>query len=228
MTPEEKARRDEIIRETTNLDALSGGALSRSRPEGFDYSMGTANTDPETGIHFGVINMNELYEYAWEHVESVYGDPCCPKCSNVLHEYEGEFIDKLINDKVIESEDELANYTKHSCADYICESCGLIVGSDETVGDEEPCGHTLKQDGYEGTVDSYNDLMVLKSPYYTRAQFCSPCVPGAGNLSEPCESGPKTYCLGHEWHPGGKAPYPVYRVDNNELVPPTEKNDGTQ
>lgn len=30
-----------------------------------------------------------------------------------------------------------------------------------------------------------NDAFIIKSPYYTYAQFCSPCVPGAGNLDNP-------------------------------------------
>ena len=60
--------------------------------------------------------------------------------------------------------------------------------------------------------------MILKSDYYTHAQFCSPCVPGAGNLDSPCDSGEKAYCLGHDWFEDGIAPYPVYRVSDNARI----------
>jgi hypothetical protein len=67
--------------------------------------------------------------------------------------------------------------------------------------------------------------MVVKSPFYTYAQFCSPCVPGAGNLDNPMAEGVKTYCLGHDWFEGGVAPYPVWRVDDHAFV---TMNDGVE
>lgn len=54
---------------------------------------------------------------------------------------------------------------------------------------------------------------------WTFAQFCSPCVPGAGSLDNPVEDGAKTYCLDHDWFDGGVAPYPVFRVaDDKQMV----------
>ena len=29
---------------------------------------------------------------------------------------------------------------------------------------------------------------------------------------------PKVYCLGHEWFEGGKAPYPVFTVEDEKIV----------
>jgi hypothetical protein len=67
--------------------------------------------------------------------------------------------------------------------------------------------------------------MVLKSPYYSLAQFCSPCVPGAGNLESEDEDGVKTYCLSHDWFEDGKAPYKVYAVDGDyEVVPKLDQD----
>jgi hypothetical protein len=73
--------------------------------------------------------------------------------------------------------------------------------------------------------------MLLRSPYYTYAQFCSPCVPGAGNLDAAVDiedtsvlqegiDGVKTYAFGHDWFEDGKAPYVVYRVDDGSIVEP--------
>lgn len=91
-----------------------------------------------------------------------------------------------------------------------CGKCGL-------VGDGKKM---TAADGYAGRVDAAGDLFLTKAPYYTHAQFCSPCAPGAGHLENPCPSGPKTYCLGRDWFEAGAAPYPVYAVDTNEEVTP--------
>lgn len=196
----------------------------RSYP-GIDYSLGTANFDKETGIHFGVIGMNAegLTEWAWESMEADYGDPTCPKCGNEVKDYADAVLaddENPTEGKVLE--ESLENYNEHSCADYVCLGCQIILDSDEVTGDE-PVGHTLDEDGYMGFVDSNNDLMIVKSPYYTHAQFCSPCAPGAGHLENPCPDGPKTYCLGHDWFEGDKAPYPVYDVATGQLVPPPKR-----
>ena len=64
------------------------------------------------------------------------------------------------------------------------------------------------------------DIFVTKSKYFTYAQFCSPCAPGAGyllNYTDP-DVGVKTYCFGHDWFENGKAPYPVYEVDTGKQV----------
>ena len=76
----------------------------------------------------------------------------------------------------------------------------------------EPIGWEYSGDGYELTDCLDSDIMVLKSPFYTHALFCSPCVPGAGDLDNATEDGVKAYCLGHDWFEDGVAPYPVYDV----------------
>ncbi len=186
---------------------------------GVDYSGGTANVDRTTGIHYGVIHMNDLSLWAWEEFEADYGNPHCPKCGNDVEEYTSEYVDQLITDGVIVSEDELSDYTSGSCADYICESCGLILGSDHVYGDE-PNGWLLDDGGYKAWIDQYNDVMITRSPYYTHAQFCSPCAPGAGHLAHPTANGPKTYCFGPEWFEGDKCPYDLYSVATGMLVRP--------
>jgi hypothetical protein len=101
--------------------------------------------------------------------------------------------------------------------EYACRFCEWLFDGDEAFVDEPVC-HTLDKDGYQATLDEHNDVFLVKSPYYTHAQFCSPCAPGAGHLDNPCESGPKTYCFGHDWFADGKAPYPVYDVKTGKQV----------
>ncbi len=85
---------------------------------------------------------------------------------------------------------------------------------------DEPLGWSFDDDGYNLTDCLDSDIFVLKSPYYTFARFCSPCVPGAGNLDSADPDGVKTYCLGHDWFDEGKAPYPVYSVETDKEVLP--------
>jgi len=39
-------------------------------------------------------------------------------------------------------------------------------------------------------------------------------------LGSPIEGGVKTYCLGHDWFDGDKAPYPVFTVNLDVEVLP--------
>lgn len=170
---------------------------------GIDYGMGRANIDTATGIRFGVVNMNALSEWAWDDVTGDYGDPACPKCGG----------------NVTDSDELDGEHEHHGDRDFYCESCDKVFWSDAVYGDE-PIGHTLDTGGYKGYVGTDGDLMITKSDFYTLAGFCSPCVPGAGHLETPCDDGVKTYCLGHDWFTGGKAPYTVFRVSDGSIVEP--------
>ena len=67
--------------------------------------------------------------------------------------------------------------------------------------------------------DSYGDIFVTKSPYYTHARFCSPCAPGACSLNCPTDKGgPRAYCFGADWFVDWPCPYPVYRVTDGVCI----------
>lgn len=83
--------------------------------------------------------------------------------------------------------------------------------------DYEPIGHSYERGGYVlsmGT-DGFG-IFVLKSPFTTRASFCSPCAPGAGDLDSPRDDGIETYCLGPEWFENEIAPYPITLISPKE------------
>lgn len=171
---------------------------------GIDYSLGRSNVDAKTGIHYGVISQHSIpYEYQ-DDFEQDYGKPTCPECGNPAVD-------------VTDAHEEFEQRHSWGCADYACESCKITLDSSE-VFSEESLGFSYERDGYVLTNCLDADIFVLASPFYTFAQFCSPCVPGAGNLDSPCENGPKTFCLGHDWFEDGKAPYPVYRVSDGSPV----------
>ena len=79
--------------------------------------------------------------------------------------------------------------------------CECERGNDEECTCEywESIGLEYDEEGYKIIDCLDSDLMILESPFYTFAQYCSPCVPGAGNLESPVENGVKTYCLGCDW-----------------------------
>lgn len=172
---------------------------------GIDYGLGRSNIDTNTGIRYGVISQNSVLQAWADSSEAEYGEPTCGHCGNTAIE--------------ASQVPEDADWREEGYFDYACLECKRMFDSEDAFG-EEPIGYSYSGEGYELTDCLDTDVFVLKSPYYTFAQFCSPCVPGAGNLDTPITDGIKTYCLGHDWFEEGKAPYPVYSVETGELVQP--------
>ena len=153
---------------------------------GIDYGIGRTNIDVITGIRYGVISQHSVSQ-AWnDSAEPDYGPATCPKCGNAAVEYDDD------------KHESFSQSREWCCTDYACESCELIIDSSEAWGDE-PRGWSYTGDGYELTDCLDSDIMVLKSPYYTIGNFCSPCVPGAVSLESDNPDGAKAYCLGHNW-----------------------------
>jgi hypothetical protein len=168
---------------------------------GIDYGLGRTNIDLETGIRYGVICIKDLNpDWSYEAFEPEYGDPSCPNCGG----------------SVCESCDTDAD---NAGRDYFCGECDESFWSDHCFP-ESPIANILDDGEYKAQLDEYNDIFLFESPYYTLAQFCSPCAPGAGHLGNPTPNGVKTYCLGHDWFEGGKAPYPVYCIKTGKLINP--------
>lgn len=173
---------------------------------GIDYSGtgATCNRDATNGIRYGVISTGSLTECFWDSVENDYGEATCPKCGNPAEE------------GCIDDEPDYPDWTDHG-SDYFCRDCHYSFNS-ENAFPEEALGWSI-DDGEYKVIDCLDtDAMIILAPYYTYAQFCSPCVPGAGNLDTPMAEGVKCYCFGHSWFDGEQAPYPVFRVDTGEEV----------
>lgn len=177
---------------------------------GIDYGLGQSNIDHETGIRYGVISQNEVLQAWADESEADYGKPSCPKCGN-----EACAID---DDRVpdFEDADDSEGWNLEG-NDHACPRCKYVFDSDEAYGDE-PNGFTFDGDGIVAQSGSDGDIFILKSPFYTRAQFCSPCAPGAVYLTNPVADGPRAYCFDHSWFDDGKAPYPVFRVSDDSEV----------
>ena len=165
---------------------------------GINYagSNSNANKDKKNNIRYGVINQNKVGNAWFDESEPYYGDLdlVCPNCD---HSYLA-----------------LIEYT--DCPE--CDSpneCDCIEPVSFFVDDKEYSA--------ECSCDDSMDIFIQKSPYFTYAQFCSPCAPGACHLENPLdhkEDNNKAYCLGHDWFESGKAPYPVYSVKTGQLIEP--------
>lgn len=105
-------------------------------------------------------------------------------------------------------------------ADYACEECEeKDPETDECVGACEPVAWVLDDGEYEAVQSCGDpDIFIIKSPYYTYAQFCSPCAPGACYLLNPIDEkhkDNKCYCFGEDWF-DGPCPYPIWKVKEEE------------
>lgn len=175
----------------------------------------TTNCDSLTGIRYGVISYNSVMGEALDDIMTHGRDMAWEKAlaeavkeAKAKAEQAGDDPEEVNEDDV--SDDLGANW-ESSLGNYLYES-----------------------DGYKLTGCLDNDLFVMASPYFTYAQFCSPCVPGAGNLDcpyappsegepfEPANAGfPTVFALGHDWFEGGKAPYHLWSVADGKEVLPT-------
>ena len=186
---------------------------------GIDYGLGRTNIDHATGIRYGCISQHSLASWFYDEWESEYGEPTCPECGDSVADTSGH------------GDDEYDQYRGHGCADYVCHSCKHTLDSGD-VFPEEPIGHHLKDGEYTAVDCLDTDVLVLKAPYYTYGPFCSPCVPGAINLDGAGRddyarlhaNDTRAYCFGHDWFEDGKAPYRVFRVeDDSEVLPDVQR-----
>ena len=178
---------------------------------GIDYSgpSGTCNRDIDLGIRYGVISQLIVLQAWSDSSEPDYGAPHCHYCGN-------ECFDSGHCDTPDFDDPENADIEVSGCGEYYCDTCRKAFDGEYAYGD--PIGYVLDDGEYKASCGDDGDIFVIRSPFYTHAQFCSPCAPGAGHLGNPCPDGPKTFCFGHDWFDGGVAPYPVYSVETGELV----------
>ncbi len=190
---------------------------------GIDYSRGTSNADASNGIRFGVISCHSVMGEALDEIMT-HGEDLAYKTALTAH-LEAARANFVPSDEDGEEFDE----------DEAAQDFADRYQSDGGLSD-----YLYEREGYKLTGCLSNDLFVLASRFYTFAQFCSPCVPGAGNLDSPFESAenqaslngedyareaseagfPRVYCLGHDWFENGIAPYAVYSVETGKLVTP--------
>ena len=169
--------------------------MEQTKSAGIDYSTGFfENRSPETGIHYGVIPQGEVLQ-AWADSSVPYYHPACPLCGGDI------------------AEDQMFEHSR-------CPNCGEeIMESDFDC--QEASSYYIDDSEYKAeSSGDMVDIFITDSPYYTTCNYCSPCAPGAGYLTNYNPDGIKTYCFGHDWFEDGKAPYKVFDVKTNKEVKP--------
>jgi hypothetical protein len=208
-------------KELKGLKENSMPTIKTTNYPGINYGAPTTNLDLKTGIRYGVISSHSISPDAMDDFENDYGTPHCPKCGNDAIEIPNH-IPKKYDDY---------ETARGACGDYACENCEYLFDGDDAYSDE-PIGWNYDQDGYKLTNCLTSDIFVLASPYYTYAQFCSPCVPGACNLDSPLDTdgieygypddyqNNRCYCLGPEWFDDeNPMPYRCFKViDGSEVT----------
>lgn len=131
----------------------------------------TANTNPETGIRYGIISANAL-------------DP------DVLQQIWQQGIDLHWRDRMAEIRDEVMGDDSYLDEDKEDEIENRIELESDRWYDDEPV-HSFEIDcpGYGPVIGQTTWLgggqlvWIFKSPFMTHAPLCSPCVPNCGDLN---------------------------------------------
>ncbi len=159
------------------------------------------NTDPKTGIRYGVIPLHDLdpyfaYEEFYDNSENL-----------AIKEIELE-IDELFEPiKEFAKERELDKETD------IEELKNAIKEDVFENWDESEDSLLYEHDGYKIQLID-RDLFIAESPYVTLGPLCSPCAPGAVYLPDADgKRGFMAYCLPKECFEDGKAPYEYITIE---------------
>jgi hypothetical protein len=137
------------------------------------------NTDPKTGIKYGVVSMNALEDWVFD--EFFYNGRNLTY-EAAVEEFEAEFEDEHGRPPDDEDHQEWADYYEPQEEQY-----------DLEVPDEGLQLHL----SYLGGAPL---VWVIKSPFVTRTRECSPCVPQGGDLEAKDEQGFDTYDLPLDWY----------------------------
>jgi|LakMenEpi03Aug12_release.lakeMendotaPanAssembly.Ray.scaffolds.fasta_scaffold00471_60 hypothetical protein len=183
---------------------------------GIDWSGpgSTTNRDVATGIRYGVISQNSIQSDVmsgiWQESRDLSYEAAKEELENSIYRVMQNAEDEDRKDGLKSALGDLYYGDRRSAE--LEDACGEIIDIwDEFLGDtlteadrlaiwevvsdrfgdtyESGDGHDWlwEKDGYTLSNCLQSDVFVGKSPYFTYAQFCSPCVPGAGNLDNSYE-----------------------------------------
>ena len=193
--------------------------MSKTNYAGIDYSGpgSTVNRNPETGIRYGVIHSNRVSPDAFEEIIQNGTDE---DYEAWLRELKGELRSAL--------KDYFSDYKwgdeKKSKLDNAVENAFDAISDDLNYDSNggDCTRYSYEKDGLKIQTASDGDMFVIESPFFTYAQYCSPCAPGACYLMSPLEEPTernKCYCLPGDWFDDDQPPpYPIWEVATGKLV----------
>lgn len=164
----------------------------------------TMNMNVETGIHYGVIPKNDLFNCAeefFDHAEDIdYTNNLKEIKENIKSSIEDFMFDDNVKEILELVEEHFNENYQGDCALMRYEKDGFIIKSSN-----DDC-----------------DLFIIKSPYFTLAPFCSPCAMNACYLRDGVKEGEepkgaKAYCLPEDWFSEeNPCPYKYWEVKDND------------
>lgn len=159
------------------------------------------NTDPKTGIRYGVIPLRDLEPYfAFEE----------------FYDNSENLAIKEVETELNEIFDTIKEFTKERNIDKDVEIEGLKGSIKEDLfenWDESEDSRQYDNDGYKMRLID-DDLFIAESPYVTFGPLCSPCAPGAIYLPDANgKHGFAAYCLPDDFFENGKAPYKYITIE---------------
>lgn len=209
-------------------------SMNETNYPGIDYSRpgSKTNRDGETDIRYGIIPQGCLMADAVDDISTRGKDLGYESAEQELRDKLRHLLKDYYNDN------KLPHLNTSALDDAIDDTLDAIENWAENLEFNGPW--RMDEDGVVTQLAEDGDVWVFKSPFYTYAQFCSPCAPGACHLSHPLKvnvradiasitegvegqnetfvSSNKCYCLPADWFEDGKAPYRMWRADNNEEV----------
>ena len=168
----------------------------------------TSNTNLETGIHYGVIPKNDLFNCAEEFFNNAEDISFKESLQNIKDTINS--LDDLLDEETIKEIFDIAE-----------QNFGENFESENSLMRYEKDGYII-----EASNDDC-DLFIIKSPYFTLAPFCSPCAPGACYLRDAIKEdeidehgevkigsgGIEAYCLPKEWFSEEQpCPYKYWKI----------------
>ena len=199
---------------------------------GSNYGNCIDNVNLETGIHYGIISQNEILQAWADSSEPIY-IPYCPYCGNKLTQ---KFYDKITCEctskkcphckKVLNEfdfqESEPQGYTYNQDG-YICQQSSdnpdIFVCESQYYTYAAFCSPCTPNAGYLMTPFDLDKCDKKIKEQFTLLKIIAPlAVPEAYKGYAETQGFIKTYCFGHDWFEGGKAPYPVFNVKTGEIV----------
>lgn len=207
------------------------------------------NMDMETGIHYGVINQNNLGDFA---AETIIDDGTDLGYEAAVEEMKATIrgvVESIITSckaepkEFTDIEELLNQHLKEYVHGYDFESDSDAIANALSKGD--PDVDKLAEDIWNGISDEWNqgfesdgttyrfedsdvtlefctsdgDIFVIKSKFYTHCGECSPCAPNAGYLTDRRDC-LKAYALPPDWFDDNKLPYPLWTVEGDKPVIP--------
>ena len=133
----------------------------------------TTNMNPETGIHYGTIYLDNLEDWVFD--EFFYHG------TNLT---EQAAFDDAVAIGDVDPDDDESVQSFWDCTEF------------------DECEYELETDGMKLGLSYLGGaamVWIFESPHTTRASLCSPCVPNAGALDSQHENGVDCYTLPQDW-----------------------------